>query len=112
MRIFGLSQSTGVERLLEVTRADGGVSLHAHGRGDGPLEAIVVPEDELTATLIDRPAGGATVGAVPVGGWLLDVEVRGNEVLLRTRPEGERSWDVAVGLDDLQDALAEILPAG
>ena len=41
---------------------------------------------------------------------LLDVEVRRNEVLLRVHAAGsEDGWDVAVGLDDFQDALEKVI---
>jgi hypothetical protein len=41
---------------------------------------------------------------------LLDVEVRRNEVLLRARAEVGEGTDVAVGLDDFQDALEGAIP--
>ena len=36
---------------------------------------------------------------------LLDVEVRRNEVLLEIRPQSGDGRDIAVGLDDFQDAV-------
>ena len=104
MTIYGLSQSSGAERRLTVEMGGEGVVLtvtdHASG---GELGRVVVPQAELVSALVAPPAGGATVGgARPVG-----IEVRRNEVLLRGS-----GWDAAVGLDDLQDALEGVIPAG
>ena len=53
-------------------------------------------------------------GAAPVVGARrrLDVEVRRNEVQLKTGAEGEDTWDIAVGLDDFQDALEGVISQG
>jgi hypothetical protein len=42
---------------------------------------------------------------------LLDITVRGNEVLLWIRTETGGGWDIAVGFDDFQDALEEVSDA-
>jgi hypothetical protein len=116
MTIYGVSQSSGVERRLTVARGGQGIVLtftdHA---GDAERQRIMVPADDLLATVMDRPAGGATLaGMAPPHGasMLLDLEVRRNEVLLRARPVAGEGTDVAVGLDDFQDALEGVLAAG
>jgi hypothetical protein len=43
---------------------------------------------------------------------LLDLEVRRNEVLLTARRAAGAEADVAVGLDDLQDALEQAIKKG
>jgi len=72
-----------------------------------------VREDDLIPALTDPVPDGAVVeGTSPVHGWktLLKVEVRRNEVWLTARPAtGLVGEDVAVGLDDLQDALDEAI---
>ena len=108
MRIHGLSQSTGVERMLGVDHADGGVLLSIFDSGGAELAGVVIPSAELLSAIVDRQDGGSRIeGMSPVGRgalWL-DLEIRGNEVWLRTHAESEQGPDVAVGLDDLQDAL-------
>jgi hypothetical protein len=75
-------------------------------------ERILVPKDSLLATVLDRRPGGVTIeGRSPPHGakkWL-DVEIRRNEVLLRVRAESEGGADIAVGLDDFQDALEKVM---
>jgi hypothetical protein len=108
MSIYGLSQSTGVERLVEVTGTGEGLQLRARERiGNVEREPIVVPTDELLSAITAREAGGRSIEALAGAAGarkVLDIEVRGNEVLLCVRP-AEGGWDVAVGLDDFQDAL-------
>jgi hypothetical protein len=113
MTIYGISQSSGVERRLRVERGGEGVVLtlidHA---GGAERERIMVPPDGLLAAVTDRAPGGATLeGRSPPHGakkWL-DVEVRRNEVLLRVHAGPEGGCDVAVGLDDFQDALEKAI---
>ena len=115
MTIYGVSQSTGVERRLKVERGGQGIVLTALDRTGGKeLGRVMVQPDDLLATMTDPPPGGSSVaGIAPPHGarMLLDVEVRRNEVLLRARAESEDGWDVAVGLDDLQDALEAAIAA-
>jgi hypothetical protein len=110
--IHGLSQSSGAERLLEVGAA---VLLTVYDRAGGAARVqVVVPGGNLLSAVVGRPAGGARVGGTsPDGGArrLLDVEVRRNEVLLRAGAGSEDGWDVAVGLDDFQAALEEVVAA-
>src|SRR3954453_10242204 len=89
MKIYGVSQSSGVERRLNVERGGDGVVLiitdHAGGK---ERERILVPADGLLATITDPPPGGATVeGVSPAHGskMQLDVEIRRNEVWLKAR---------------------------
>jgi hypothetical protein len=113
MRIYGISQSSGVERRLHVERGATGVVLIVSDHvGNVERERILVPPDSLLAAVLDRPGGGVTVeGRSPPHGakkWL-DVEIRRNEVLLRVRAEAEGGADIAVGLDDFQDALEKVM---
>jgi hypothetical protein len=113
MRIYGVSQSSGIERRLYVDRGSEGVVLTItdHG-GNVERERVVAPPDGLLATVLDRSPGGVTIqgGCPPQGALkLLDLEIRRNEVLLRVRAESEGGVDVAVGLDDFQDALEQVI---
>lgn len=106
--IYGLSQSNGVERILEVEKADSQLLLHVHDQPEQAQERILVPTPEVVAALSDGATGARTIeGTSPRLGTrkLLDIEVRGNEVLLWVRPESGGGWDIAVGLDDFQDAV-------
>jgi hypothetical protein len=113
MTIYGVSQSSGVERRLKVERGGPGVVLTIVDHvGNKEQERILLTEDDILAAVMDRPPGGSTVeGTSPVHGtkMLLDVEVRRNEVLLRARVDSEAGTDVAVGLDDFQDALEGVI---
>lgn len=109
MTIYGVSQSSSVERRLKVERGGQGIVLtfidHAAGKERG---RIMVQPDDLLAAVTSPPAGGSTVeGISPPHGekMQLHLEVRRNEVLLRTRGVGGEVADVAVGFDDFQDAL-------
>lgn len=113
MKIFGLSQSSGVERQLRIERGIEGVVLtlidHVGSKERG---RIVVSGDAFVAAILEPPVGGATVEGLPqLQGekLLLDIEVRRNEVLLRMRPVSGDGSDIAVGLDDLQDALEGVI---
>jgi hypothetical protein len=120
MRVFGVSQSSGEERRLHVEAGGGKIGLAITEQVAGQwkqeereLAKVAVPEDDLLSALTDPRPGGATVeGTSPAHGWrmLLKVEVRRNEVWLSARPATGLAWeDVAVGLDDLQDALDEAI---
>jgi hypothetical protein len=77
-------------------------------------ERVVVLADALLNAITNPPEGGCTIeGTSPSQGArkLLELEVRRNEVQLRVHSEGEQGWDVAVGLDDFQDALEGIVGA-
>ena len=109
MTIFGLSQTNGAERTLDAERTAAGLRLRSSdGKGNRDGDAIQVDGGALIAALIDRPADRTTIRGTDASGAapkLLDVAVRGNEVQLWVRTEMGTGWDVAVGLDDLQDAL-------
>jgi hypothetical protein len=109
MTIYGLSQTTGAERTLDVGRTAAGVRLRSSdGTSDLDGDAIQVDGGALIAALIDGPADRSTIRGTDAAGSALkrlDVAVRGNEVQLWVRTETGTGWDVAVGLDDLQDAL-------
>jgi hypothetical protein len=111
MTIYGLSPTTGAERTLDVEQTAAGVRLHSHdGESYRDRDTIVVAADALLAALIDRPAERTTIRSVSAGGEarkLLEITVRGNEVVLWVRTETGDAWDIAVGFDDFQDALEE-----
>jgi hypothetical protein len=101
---------------LSVERGGEGVVLaiidHAGGK---ELIRIMVQSEDLLAAVTDPPQGGASVAGVstPHGEKMqLDIEVRRNELQLRARA-GFGQWsDVAVGLDDFQDALEGAIARG
>jgi hypothetical protein len=109
MKIFGMSQSTGVERRLYIERGPDGIVLTIKDHdGNREQERILVQADDLISTITDPSPGGCTVeGVSPAHQWKmsLQVEVRRNEVWLTARPPTGEGADVAVGLDDFQDAL-------
>src|SRR4051812_44198405 len=113
MKIYGISQSTGVERRLYIEKGGEGIVLTLSDHvGNVERERIMVPPDSLLATVVDRAPGGVTIeGTAPPHGAkkLLEVEVRRNEVLLTLRAESEPGADVAVGFDDFQDALEKAI---
>ena len=103
--IEAVSQSTGVERKVEVTAAAEGVRITIRDSLKGAvLTYVTAPADELMTVLSEQPEGptaitGDTAGVVRV----LAIEVRRNEVWLTIG-----GIDAAVGLDDQMDALAAI----
>ena len=106
MTIDGVSQSTGIERLVDVGAADAGLQLTIRDRKLGSeLGRAVVPADALMAVLTEQPKGPQTIAGE--AGAALEVEVRRNEVLL-----GLGGPDAAVGLDDLMDAVGGALADG
>lgn len=116
MTIYGVSQSSGIERRLRVEMGGSGVVLiicdHA---GNKERERILVPTEDLLGAITDPPAGGCTVeGIAPPHGpaMALAVEVRRNEVQLRASGGTGEGADVAVGLDDFQDALEGVINRG
>src|SRR4051812_9791379 len=100
MIIDGVSQSTGIERLVGVTSAEAGVRIVIRDRKLGTeLAQATVPAEALMSVLTEQPKGTQTLPG-------LAVEVRRNEVWLAIG-----SPDAAVGLDDLMDAVAGALPS-
>jgi hypothetical protein len=116
MTIYGVSQSSGVERRLHVEMgANGVVLIFCDHPGNKERQRILVPTEELLAVLTEPPAGGGAVAGIapPHGPPLrLDVEVRRNEVLLKVSGGTHAEADAAVGLDDLQDALEGVISRG
>lgn len=105
MPIDGVSQSTGIERVVEVEAATTGVRVVIRDRIRGAeLAAVAVPADGLMAVLADMPEGVQSIAGAD--GRALAVEVRRNEVWLTIGGP-----DAAVGLDDLTDAVAAAVPA-
>ncbi len=116
MTIYGLSQTSGVERRLHVQMGGHGVVLIiADHVGNKEQVRILVPTDDLLAALTDpQPSGSRIEGTAPPNGplMLLTVEVRRNEVWLQISA-GSGEWaDIAVGLDDIQDALEGVISRG
>lgn len=108
MTIYGMSQSTAVERRLVVERGGEGIVLtfidHVGGK---ERERVMVQAEDLMAAVTNPPAGGSKVeGIAPPHGekMQLNLEVCRNEVLLQARGSGPGT-DVAVGLDDFVDAV-------
>jgi hypothetical protein len=116
MKIYGVSQSSGVQRRLYVERgAEGVVLIINEHEGNKERERILVPVEGLLLAVTDPTPGGRTVeGVSPANGQklLLQVEVRRNEVWLTVGPESGGGTDVAVGLDDFQDALEAAISRG
>jgi hypothetical protein len=113
MRIYGISQSSGVERRLHIEKgAEGVLLIISDHQGNVERARITVEPDSLVATFMDRAPGNVTIeGRSQSNGakQLLNVEVRRNEVLLTVRAEAAAGSDVAVGLDDFQDALEKVI---
>jgi hypothetical protein len=111
MTIYGVSPTDGTERTLSVETTTAGLVLQVRDpEGYGDLDQIVVPPDLLLAALIDRPFERTIIKSEDAKGEarkLLDMEIRRNEVLLWVRTETGRTWDIAVGFDDFQDALEQ-----
>jgi len=75
MKIAGVSQSTGDDRVVEVEASGAGVSVAVTDRSGGvEMGRAVVPSEGLMTVLSDRPSGaqGLAEGVT--------VEVRRNEV--------------------------------
>jgi hypothetical protein len=113
MRIYGVSQSSGVERRLHIEQGVEGVVLIITDHvGNVERGRFMVPPESLLTTVTAPARGPVTIEgrSLPNGvKKLLDVEVRRNEVQLRVRDESGEGWDVAVGLDDFQDALEKAI---
>ena len=100
MTIDGVSQTTGLERVVEIGASGAEVLLSIRDRKLGSeLGRTVVPAEALMSVLTEQPKGKQKVSA-------LEIEVRRNEVWLTVGGP-----DAAVGLDDLLDAVAGVLPS-
>jgi hypothetical protein len=101
MKIDGISQSTGVERLVEMSLVKQAVQLMFTDRVGGEPEIIEIPFAVLNSFLRIRTKGPQTINGTSGGeARQLKFEIRGNEVLLEVG-----QMDAAVGLSDLKDAL-------
>ena len=101
--IDGVSQSTGIERLVEISAAEAGIRLGIRDRKLGTeLSHVTVHAAQLMCILSEQPKGPQTLTG---GGRTLEMEVRRNEVWLTIGGP-----DAAVGLDDLIDAVAGVAP--
>ncbi|HZZ80252.1 MAG TPA: hypothetical protein VFE62_17190 [Gemmataceae bacterium] len=111
MKIFGVSQSSGIERQLRIERGIEGVVLTiTDTAGQHERGWISVPAESLLTAIIEPGVGGTTVVGLRqpnTAKTTLNVEVRRNEVQLAMHP-GDQA-DIAVGLDDLQDALEGVI---
>jgi hypothetical protein len=108
--IYGVSQTSGVERCLELGMEGAGVSLTIRDRtGQAELERIVVPKNDLLAAIISPVEGGCSIAGTGAGRLVL--QVRRNEVQLTTFSATEGGCDIAVGLDDFQDGLEQVVTA-
>lgn len=88
------------------------ITDHVAGKEQGRL---FVRGDEFADALMEPVSGGSTIkGIIREQGerMLLGIDVRRNEVLLVIRSEAEDVGDVAVGLDDLPDALEGVINPG
>jgi hypothetical protein len=100
-----VSQSTGVERRVEVSPAPEGVRVAIRdGRKGTVLAFVTAPADELMTVLSEQPEGPTGIQGDAAGaGRVLAVEARRNEVWLTVG-----GVDAAVGLDALMDAMAAL----
>jgi hypothetical protein len=109
MKIFGVSQTNGIERVLKLERGIDGIVLTLADHVGGKERArVIVPSDAFVGAIMEPTVGGSVVNGLPQpqgSPMQLAIEVRRNEVLLNIREENGVSVDVAVGSDDLQDAL-------
>ena len=111
MKIHGVSQSTGTERQLTIEKGIEGVVLTIFYKViRKECGRIVVRGEALLGAIMEPREGGTAIEGLPQPQGLkmsLDIEVRRNEVWLTIRP-GDTA-DIAVGLDDLQDALEGVI---
>jgi hypothetical protein len=115
MTIYGMSQSTGVERRLMIEQGGEGLVLtitdHATSKEQ---QRILVQPDDLIAAVTDPPAGGTSIDGVapPHGAKMgLHIDVHRNEIQLKVNGglDAGAGADIAVGLDDFQDALEQVM---
>ncbi len=115
MVIYGVSQSTGVERQLKFDRAGAGIILTISDHvGVVERERIIVVGEDIMNVLMASPGTAhALEGEAPQDGKkkTLDIEIRRNEIWLRSHDGTAEGCDIAVGLDDFQDALEKVTAA-
>jgi len=103
MTINGVSQTSGVQRLVDISPSGEGLRLGIRDRKPGSeWEYTAIAAEALLTVLTEQPKG---VQSIPGSdGKSLDVEVRRNEIWLTFGGP-----DAAVGMDDLMDAVGESL---
>jgi hypothetical protein len=102
MKIYGVSQTNGAERVVDLSPSPSGLLIVFNDNMGHTAERIVIDPTPLITVLTDRPEGVKTiVGKSGNEARGIKIEVRKNEVLLTLG-----RIDAAVGLDDLMDALA------
>ncbi|CAN5251465.1 hypothetical protein BH10PLA2_BH10PLA2_33180 [soil metagenome] len=113
MMIHGISQSNGVERQLHfVPVREGIILMVCDHKDETKRHRILLQPDDLMGTVMERVQGNTSIeGKSPSLGnkKLLDLEIKRNEVLLQIRTETATESDIAVGLDDFQDALEKAI---
>lgn len=113
MTIYGISQSTGAERRLSVEKVTEGVALTIiEHRGRKELGRIALQPDSLVAAVTDATSPNSMLeGVDSTSGTKLQmgIEVRRNEVWLTLSSAAGKGPDIAVGFDDLQDALEGVI---
>ena len=81
MTIHGVSQTTDLEQLVDVSHAEDGLRLRFRDRKPGSEWAgLAIPADPFTMVLSEQPTGSQSIAGT--GGKVLEVEVRRNEVML------------------------------
>ena len=114
MVIYGVSQTSGVERQLKFDRAGAGVIMTiSDHKGGAEQERIVVLAEDIMNVLVGEPGSHSLEGESPQYGTkkTLDMEIRRNEIWLRSHDAATEGCDIAVGLDDFQDALEKVTAA-
>ena len=116
MTIYGVSPSSGVERRLKIDKGIEGVVLtiidHVGSKEQG---RIAVLADHLVSALTAPPLQGSAVAGLPSPNGTkmqIAIEVRRNEVWLKLISDSGDGADIAVGFDDLQDALEGVISKG
>ena|ERR1019366_2788700 len=111
MKIHGVSPSSGTERQLMIERGIDGVVLTIMNELiRKECGRIIVRGEALVGAIMEPHEGGTAIEGLPQAQspkLTLDIEVKRNEVVLNVRPGN--TADIAVGLDDLQDALEGVI---
>jgi hypothetical protein len=111
--IYGVSQSSGVERRLVIEQVGEGVVLTMTDHvGKKERERILVQAEDLLGAVTKAPAGGCSINGISHSHgvtMLLEIDVRRNEVLLRAHAGSGPGTDVAVGLDDFRDGIESVI---
>ena len=113
MTIYGVSQSSGVERQLKIEKGIESVILTVVDKvGKKEQGRISILPHILVSAITNSPERGSAVVGMPSPNGTkmqIHVEVRRNEVLLKISSDSGDGGDIAVGFDDLQDALEGVI---